>query len=284
MPIVQAKCTNCGGILQINNEKDAAICPYCQTPYIVEKAISNYQVSIKDSAVNIYTTGLSYDDKYESANSFLTVHKDYVQAEKIFEDLVKTNPNDYRGWWGVVRTKTKEFTDLELYPQFVNGLDGDVQSSLRVCSDERLQSDIKNTWESYKTIHKQKWDARTEAERSLKKLENERDKTRQMISIYAKSAKGNFIVNGVGWGIIVLAMIFIVPGIIGAVAYDETDLLQIGVIAPLLSVAFVGIIILWIGKKSKKDSIKKLRSLESELQETEKKISDIQQYIKGLFA
>ena len=55
MPIVEAKCTNCGAALQVDNTKDAAVCPYCQTPFIIEKAINNYNISnnITAGTVNI---------------------------------------------------------------------------------------------------------------------------------------------------------------------------------------------------------------------------------------
>lgn len=58
MPLVKAKCTNCGANLEVDSSKDAAICPYCKTAYIVEKAITNFAGSnygnINASVVNIY--------------------------------------------------------------------------------------------------------------------------------------------------------------------------------------------------------------------------------------
>lgn len=42
MPIIPAKCTNCGASLEVDNTKDAAICPHCGSAFIVEKAINNY--------------------------------------------------------------------------------------------------------------------------------------------------------------------------------------------------------------------------------------------------
>lgn len=42
MPLVNAKCPNCGGALQVDNGKRAAICPFCKEAYIVEDAINNY--------------------------------------------------------------------------------------------------------------------------------------------------------------------------------------------------------------------------------------------------
>jgi hypothetical protein len=56
MPIVRAKCTNCGANLSIDSLHDAAICQYCGTAFIVEKAINNYNVTnhIQANVVNIY--------------------------------------------------------------------------------------------------------------------------------------------------------------------------------------------------------------------------------------
>lgn len=49
MPFVNAKCPNCGGTLQVDNSKRAAMCPYCKEAYVVEDAINNY-------ITNNYTT------------------------------------------------------------------------------------------------------------------------------------------------------------------------------------------------------------------------------------
>lgn len=49
MPFVNAKCPNCGGALQVDNGKRAALCPYCKEAYVVEDAINNY-------VTNNYTT------------------------------------------------------------------------------------------------------------------------------------------------------------------------------------------------------------------------------------
>ena len=56
MPLVQAKCTNCGANLEVENTKDAAICPFCGTPYVVEKAVNNYNTvnHITGNIVNVY--------------------------------------------------------------------------------------------------------------------------------------------------------------------------------------------------------------------------------------
>ena len=42
MNLVQAKCTNCGAVLEVDSKKDAAICPFCGSAYIVERAVANF--------------------------------------------------------------------------------------------------------------------------------------------------------------------------------------------------------------------------------------------------
>ena len=42
--LVPAVCTQCGAKLEVDPTQDAAVCPYCNTPYIVDKAIQNYNV------------------------------------------------------------------------------------------------------------------------------------------------------------------------------------------------------------------------------------------------
>lgn len=60
MALVEAKCTNCGAKLEVDNTKEAAICPSCNSPFIVEKAINNItnnitnENNISNSNVNIY--------------------------------------------------------------------------------------------------------------------------------------------------------------------------------------------------------------------------------------
>ena len=42
--LVPAICTQCGARLEVDPTQDAAVCRYCNTPFIVEKAIQNYSV------------------------------------------------------------------------------------------------------------------------------------------------------------------------------------------------------------------------------------------------
>ena len=48
MALVEAKCTNCGTKLEVDNTKEAAICPVCNSAFIVEKAVHNTTNNIKN--------------------------------------------------------------------------------------------------------------------------------------------------------------------------------------------------------------------------------------------
>lgn len=91
MPLVQVKCTNCGANLEIDNTLDAAVCPYCNVPFVVEKAINNYNTAnhINAGVVNAYG-GSSADfvvrggvlEKYNGAATEVVI----PNSVKIIED------------------------------------------------------------------------------------------------------------------------------------------------------------------------------------------------------
>lgn len=74
MALVNAKCTNCGGTLRVNDENETMICPYCRSAFAVEKAVSNYNFvyntvinnDFKAGVVNIYGSEKSPEFTVES--------------------------------------------------------------------------------------------------------------------------------------------------------------------------------------------------------------------------
>ena len=45
LPLVPAECTQCGANLDVDSSQEAAVCPYCKTLFITEKAINNYNTT-----------------------------------------------------------------------------------------------------------------------------------------------------------------------------------------------------------------------------------------------
>ena len=137
MPLLNAKCTNCGAILRVDSSMDAAVCDHCGAAFIVEKAITNYStttingstVNINQgpSAENLLMRGLEYEQKhsYEKAlsyyNKVLDIEWDNRQArdgvERIKDILDNTviyteNISKYNRDKGIL-TLTRKYLDFE---------------------------------------------------------------------------------------------------------------------------------------------------------------------------
>ena len=61
MPIVNAKCTNCGANLKVDNTKDADICSSCGSAFVVAKEINNYLLS-ENSSNSTQSSAVQNDD------------------------------------------------------------------------------------------------------------------------------------------------------------------------------------------------------------------------------
>ncbi len=87
MSLVEAKCPNCGAKLSVDNEKDAAVCEFCGTPYIVEKAIEGAisNSTINNSVIKIYNSGNSRTQKSELSEEEL-----YNRYTSDFTDIKKS--------------------------------------------------------------------------------------------------------------------------------------------------------------------------------------------------
>lgn len=96
MPLVKAVCSNCGASLEIDNSKEVAICPFCNTSYIVEKAINNYNVQNNYNISN----GINVEQKLKNAETFLQLGNKN-KALEIYDELTDICTDDYRIWEGL---------------------------------------------------------------------------------------------------------------------------------------------------------------------------------------
>jgi len=108
MELIAAKCTNCGANLKIDKDKDAGICSYCNTAFITEKAINNYNTYVTNNHItnitkNIYGREIKESDEYlKSGEGFLKLDE-RDKAEEMFNKALECDPLDYRAWLGLVK-------------------------------------------------------------------------------------------------------------------------------------------------------------------------------------
>lgn len=170
MALVPAKCTNCGGDLQIDNTKDAAVCPYCGGAFIIEKGIKLYNQSctIHGDTVNIYQSNTEHetaDALYKTAIKALE-NKNYSLAEKCLQDIKKYYPSDYRGPLGMIQYRLK--SEDMFWLQYI---DTEYKDACTLANSDAQKEEIEKAYnvavEKYKEL-KKKAKAREDSERQKK--------------------------------------------------------------------------------------------------------------------
>lgn len=117
MPLVPAICTQCSARLEVDPNCESAVCQYCGTRFVTEKAINNYNITYETNIGNLSADAVyindesSSDNRVKSGDTFIKLNN-YTSAEEVFSKLSKECPYDYRGWWGLIKVYSRNFTDF----------------------------------------------------------------------------------------------------------------------------------------------------------------------------
>jgi hypothetical protein len=153
MPLVAAKCTQCGANLEIDDSLEAAVCKFCNSAFIVEKAINNYN-TYNQNTYNFENAQLfiqdekSIENKLKNADVFFIKHNDKQKAFELFEDVSNNAPGDYRGWWGMARVMTEEFTYVAIGSRKFDEILNYTTRALNVAPPD-IASRLKKTWDNF---------------------------------------------------------------------------------------------------------------------------------------
>lgn len=89
--LVPAKCTECGGNININPNERLSICEYCGKPFVVQEAIQNFNTTynittnisneIKADVINVYDSSSNAENLLVRARNFL----DTIQFDRALE-------------------------------------------------------------------------------------------------------------------------------------------------------------------------------------------------------
>jgi len=94
MPLTAARCTQCNGDVKVDPAQEAAVCTHCGTPFIIEKAINNYNTTL-----NINDSGVTADTLIARADLFLQ-NGDFAKADETYEKALERAPHDHSAHWG----------------------------------------------------------------------------------------------------------------------------------------------------------------------------------------
>ncbi len=112
--LVPAICPNCGAILKIDDTKEAAVCTYCQTPFISEKSIQNYNIR---NTINIQNATIIKQEESEEIilQRGITQIKigQYDEAKKNLLELSKKHPDNWKCWYGLALIQAYASPDFD---------------------------------------------------------------------------------------------------------------------------------------------------------------------------
>ncbi len=152
MPLLMGKCGNCGGTIQMNEGMKSGVCPFCGTPYVAEDVVNNYYTTntynIGSAEIKL-EDGSSIRERYETAEFYLTKLKQYDRAEKVFLELTDVAPNDYRCWWGLVRTGTGCFSDYSVGENRLREIERKWLNISMTIAPPELKQSMREQWDGY---------------------------------------------------------------------------------------------------------------------------------------
>lgn len=95
MALVPAKCTQCGGSIEVDDTHEAGICKFCGTPFITEKAINNYNTFITNNfaGANINIAGADLNNLIILAKNAEEVNN-YEEANRYYSRALEMQPKN----------------------------------------------------------------------------------------------------------------------------------------------------------------------------------------------
>lgn len=155
MPLVNAKCENCGSILKIESDRETAFCEYCGAKYIVEQAIEYYNVQNNVYAQNVNMTAKGEAEKerlLENAQTYLDLFE-YKKSEEIYNQIIEDYPAEYRGWYGLAAILSRQFTKADSEPEEYSRIELYLSRALKF-ADSSAKNKVKNDAEKLDSLRK----------------------------------------------------------------------------------------------------------------------------------
>jgi len=119
MVLQPAICTQCGGQIEVDSTKEAGNCIHCQTAFITEKVINNFIHNTTHNTQNIDQRVIvkniigkemnEAEDFIKNGEMFLNL-EEWDKAETQFQQAVGSAPANWRGWFGLAKANTHNFT------------------------------------------------------------------------------------------------------------------------------------------------------------------------------
>lgn len=179
MVLEAAKCPNCDGNVELDPKNTFMICKYCGSNIFVKDAINAY----KEEQKKEYRLKIA-DECLEKGIT--------EDAEDIYKEISKKFPNDYRGWWGIIKCvpiNSYNHGDMEKeYKKALAFAPEDVKPE--ILENQKLR----NLYVSKRNKLKRKKQIEEEINRKIKDIEENREKINEDTRTLKKRTR-SIIVN-----------------------------------------------------------------------------------------
>ncbi len=185
-----AKCPFCGGELFVRFEKGGGFCPYCKKEFDCEKAVKLYK-SVHEEVLGDEKKVAHGEDYLEveralERTEFYLKNKRFDKAENELKEALKLTNSDYRVYFGLVRAKTRNFTDYsdETHkPWLDKAID---------CADVEEKSVIGRLYKEYRQVAALSPEdlAQYKTERNQATKQKLEKMLKELIPAYMKTARG----------------------------------------------------------------------------------------------
>jgi hypothetical protein len=154
MGLVPAICTQCGAKIEVNPDNETGLCTHCNTPFITQKAITNYQINIDNSQqVTKNVTKVVYGREKSEAEDFLDSAETYMKlgewekANGQIKSAEALAPGNIEVWWAMFRCSTKNLNDMFLATD--SHVSWDALEKLNILAKNVQLADIKTRYGIY---------------------------------------------------------------------------------------------------------------------------------------
>lgn len=178
MGFIEAKCKNCGGKITLDENLTKGVCGYCGTEFVKSDVVVNNNYSIENATVVLNNDNL-VEQQLINAETYLTKLKEYDKALEGYRSVTEARANDYRGWWGVVRTLTREFTLKDNSEKEYEECKRYAENAVGLMPNGK-KAELKKIWEAYSRDQEKRFqreaEEKAEQERQIKTAEKKREK------------------------------------------------------------------------------------------------------------
>lgn len=152
MPFVQGKCESCGGILAVDPSLKAANCPFCGTAYVVQDSINYYNTTIKVETMHADVVNVSdettSEGRIKAADAYMKLGK-FAQAEADYRKATELTPQNYKGWLGLIESRTHNYRLRIKSAKELKTLD-EYAKPVRMFAPKESCADILKKFEAYR--------------------------------------------------------------------------------------------------------------------------------------